>query len=118
APVSRPYPDLGALVAAELGTTPKRTLQSARFGGDAPQRLVNVVAQAIADGRWEVALITGAESVASWNAATRTGVAPDWPAQAEDVRPTEIVGTDRGPNTEMETAAGLWGPVYFYALME
>ncbi|MET8872677.1 acetyl-CoA acetyltransferase [Nocardia sp. NPDC004604] len=118
APVSRPYPDLGALVAVELGAAPRRTLQSVRFGGDAPQRLVNTVAQAIADGRCEVALITGAESVASWNAATRTGAALDWPEQAEDVRPTEIIGTDRGPNTEMETAAGLWGPVYFYALME
>ncbi|WP_040695584.1 acetyl-CoA acetyltransferase [Nocardia vinacea] len=118
APVSRPYPDLGALVAAELGAVPKRTLQSARFGGDAPQRLVNTVAQAIVDGRCEVALITGAESVASWNAATRTGTVLDWPEQGEDVRPTELIGTERGPNTEMETAAGLWGPIYFYALME
>ncbi|MEV4240285.1 acetyl-CoA acetyltransferase [Nocardia sp. NPDC049737] len=118
APVSRPYPDLGALVAAELGVAPKRTLQSARFGGDAPQRLVNTVAQAIADGRCEIALITGAESVASWNAAPRTGVALDWPEQSEDVRPTELIGTERGPNNEMETAVGLWGPIYFYALME
>ncbi|MFI7663697.1 acetyl-CoA acetyltransferase [Nocardia sp. NPDC049526] len=118
APVSRPYPDLGGLVAAELGAAPKRTLQSARFGGDAPQRLINTVAQAIADGRCEVALITGAESVASWNAATRTGAALGWPEQGEDVRPTEFIGTERGPNTEMETAAGLWGPIYFYALME
>ncbi|WP_433523484.1 acetyl-CoA acetyltransferase [Nocardia pseudovaccinii] len=118
APVSRPYPDLGALVAVELGAAPKRTLQSVRFGGDAPQRLVDTVAQAIADGRCEVALIAGAESVASWNAATRTGAALDWPEQGEEVRPTELIGTERGPNTEMETAAGLWGPIYFYALME
>ncbi|MFI9506913.1 thiolase C-terminal domain-containing protein [Nocardia sp. NPDC052566] len=118
APVSRPYGDLGALVAAELGASPKRTLQSARFGGDAPQRMVNTVAQAIADGRCEVALLAGAESVASWNVATRTGATLDWPEQSEGVAPSEIIGSDRGPNSEMETAAGMWGPVYFYALME
>ncbi|RBO91396.1 acetyl-CoA acetyltransferase [Nocardia puris] len=118
APVSKPYPDLAALVAAELGAAPARTLQSVRFGGDAPQRLLNTVAGEIARGRAEVALITGAEAVASWNAATRSGAALDWPEQPEDAAPTEIVGSDRGPNSEMETAAGMWGPVYFYALME
>ncbi|MCP2276417.1 acetyl-CoA acetyltransferase [Nocardia amikacinitolerans] len=118
APVSKPYPDLGALVAAELGAAPKRTMQSVRFGGDAPQRLLNTVAQAIADGQSDIALITGAESVASWNAATRAGTAPGWPEQPEDVAPTEVIGSDKAPNSEMETAAGLWGPVYFYALME
>ncbi|WP_194816399.1 acetyl-CoA acetyltransferase [Nocardia sp. XZ_19_385] len=116
APVSKPYADLGALVAAELGATPKRTVQSARFGGDAPQRLLNTVAQAIADGQSEVALITGAEAVSSWNAAKRAGAQLDWPEQAETTG--EIIGSERGPNSDMETAAGLWGPVYFYALME
>ncbi|WP_181724927.1 acetyl-CoA acetyltransferase [Nocardia gipuzkoensis] len=118
APVSRPYGDLGALVAADLGATPRKTVQSARFGGDAPQRLLNTVAQAIADGHSDVALLTGAEAVSSWNAATRTGTAVDWPEQAQDVGPDEVIGSDRGPNSDMETAAGLWGPVYFYALME
>ncbi|MGW0246084.1 acetyl-CoA acetyltransferase [Nocardia goodfellowii] len=116
APVSKPYADLGALVAAELGATPSRTVQSARFGGDGPQRLLNTVGQAIAAGRSEVALITGAEAVASWNAAKRAGTQVDWPEQAET--PCEIIGSERGPNSDMETAAGLWGPVYFYALME
>ncbi|QIS06826.1 acetyl-CoA acetyltransferase [Nocardia brasiliensis] len=118
APVSRPYADLAALVGAELAVSPKRTLQSVRYGGDAPQRLLNTLAQAIADGRSEVALLTGAEAVAAWTSATRTGATLEWPEQPDDVRPTEVVGSDRAPNSEMETAAGLWGPVYFYALME
>ncbi|WP_245547446.1 hypothetical protein [Nocardia brevicatena] len=118
APVSRPYPNLAALVAAELGASPKRTLQSAPFGSDGPQRLLNTLAQTIADGKSDIALITGAESVASWNAATRRGTALDWPEQDERVRPNEVVGADDAPNTEMETAAGLWGPIYMYALME
>ncbi|MGX1771491.1 acetyl-CoA acetyltransferase [Nocardia brasiliensis] len=118
APVSRPYPDLGALVAAELGADPKRTMQSVRFGGDAPQRLLNTVARAIADGQSEIALITGAEAVAAWNSATRAGTTLAWPEQPDDAQPTDLVGSDRAPNSEMETAAGMWGPVYFYALME
>ena len=43
--VSRQYADLGALVAADLGASPKRTLQSAPYGGDAPQRLLNLLAR-------------------------------------------------------------------------
>lgn len=118
APVSKPYTDLGALVAADLGASPKRTIQSVRFGGDAPQRLLNVVAQAIADGQSDVALLTGAEAVYSGNVAGRRGLTVDWPDQSEHDLPTQVIGSDRGPNSEMESAAGLWGPVYFYALME
>ncbi|WP_332838891.1 thiolase C-terminal domain-containing protein [Nocardia bovistercoris] len=118
APVSRPYPDLGALVAAHLAITPKRTIQSVRFGGDAPQRLLNLLAQSIANGESEIALLVGAEAVASGNAASKRGIVVDWPVQAEHAAPTQLVGSDRGPNSDMETAAGLWGPVYFYALME
>ncbi|ONM49441.1 acetyl-CoA acetyltransferase [Nocardia donostiensis] len=118
APVSRTYPDLGTLVAAELGTSPKRTWQSAPFGGDGPQRLLNAVAGAIADGTVDVALLAGAEAVASRNAAKKTGATPDWPEQAADVRPDKIFGADSGPNSEMENTAGLWGPIYMYPLME
>ncbi|MEU1985118.1 acetyl-CoA acetyltransferase [Nocardia sp. NPDC019395] len=118
ATVTRPYPDLAALVAAEIGATPKRTLQSAPYGGDAPQRLLNLLSRQIAEGRADIALICGAESVASWTAAKRAGVAPDWPAQDENVAPDEVIGADDGPSTDMEIAAGLWGPIYVYALME
>lgn len=118
APVSKPYEDLGALVAAELGATPRRTWQSVRFGGDAPIKLLNRVAQAVAAGQAEVALLTGAEAVAAGITAARTGVTPNWRDEAAGARPGEIVGNDRGPNSEMENAAGLWGPIYFYALME
>lgn len=118
APVSKPYNDLGAAVATALGASPKHTVQSARFGGDGPQRLVNWAAQAIADGRAEVVLVTGAEAVASGNAAKRAGRTPDWAEEAADAAPNELLGSDKGPNSDMETAAGLWGPIHFYALME
>ncbi|WP_063040845.1 thiolase C-terminal domain-containing protein [Nocardia grenadensis] len=118
APVSRQYADLGVLVAADLGAAPKRTVQSAPYGGDAPQRLLNLLAREIAEGRSDIALLCGAESVASWNVAKRSGTDPGWPEQDENARPDQIVGSDDAPNTEMELAAGLWGPIYVYALME
>ncbi|UGT59045.1 thiolase C-terminal domain-containing protein [Nocardia asteroides] len=117
-PVSKPYEDLGALAAIELGVAPARTLQSVRFGGDAPITLLGRVAQAVADGKAEVALLTGAEAVAAGITAARTGITPSWPEEPAGAVPDEVVGTDRGPNSDMENAAGLWGPVYFYALME
>lgn len=118
APVSRAYPDLGVLVAGELGASPKRTIQSAPAGGDAPQRLLNLLGREIAEGKADIALLCGAEAVASWTAAKRAGTEPDWPEQDENARPGRIVGALDGPNSEMETAAGLWGPIYMYALME
>ncbi|MGW0179962.1 acetyl-CoA acetyltransferase [Nocardia sp. NPDC003345] len=117
-PVSRTYPDLGSLVAAELNITPKRTVQSARYGGDAPQRLLNLLGGEIAAGKTDIALICGAEAVASWNAAKRAGSEPDWPEQDESARPGRVIGSEDAPSTEMETAAGLWGPIFVYALME
>ncbi|WP_280503345.1 thiolase C-terminal domain-containing protein [Nocardia farcinica] len=118
APVGKPYNDLGAAVGAALGASPKHTVQSARFGGDGPQRLVNWAAQAIADGRAEIVLVTGAEAVASGNAAKRSGVTPDWAEEADNAAPNEVLGSDKGPNSDMEMAAGLWGPIHYYALME
>ncbi len=117
-PVSRHYPDLGSLVAAEIGATPRQTVQSVRFGGDGTQRLINDAAASILAGTADVVLVTGAESVASWNSSARGGVLLDWPEQPETAEPTRSVGSDSDPNTELETAVGLYGPVYVYGLME
>ncbi|NKY60201.1 hypothetical protein [Nocardia flavorosea] len=118
ATVSGSYPNLAATVAAQIGATPKRTLQSAPAGGDAPQRLLNLLGRQITDGKCDIALICGAESVASLNKAKKTGVDPGWPEQHENAVPDEIIGATDAPGSAMETAAGLWGPIYMYALME
>jgi len=118
ASATRGYPAFGALVADELGTTPKRTWQSAPFGGDGPQRLLNAVAQAIADGTSDIALLTGAEAVASANVAHKSGITPDWPQQGADAGPDHMFGSDAAPNSAMEDAAGLVAPIYMYPLME
>ena len=59
------YRDLGRAVADHLGTAPRRSVMSARFGGDAGQALVNEAAQAIVDGQAAVVLVCGAEAGAT-----------------------------------------------------
>ena len=82
ATVSWPYTDEAALIADMLGASadPRETVRTSRFGGDGPQRLVGDLAQRIADGEIDVAVVTGAEAFA---AVKRAGGAPAWPTQAD-----------------------------------
>ncbi len=112
------YRDLGREVAARLGIAPETSVQSARFGGDAGQVLVNAACQAIADGDAAVVLVCGAEAGNSFAAAQRTGSIPDWPEQDATVTPDAVLGSEREANNEAESRAGLMAPIYVYALME
>ncbi len=112
------YRDLGRAVAERLGVAPRRTVMSARFGGDAGQALVNQAAQAVADGEAAVVLVCGAEAGATLSAAQKAGVEPGWSPQPDDVSPDEVIGSDRDANTPAEVSAGLNLPVHAYALME
>ena len=59
------YRDQGAVVAAAVGASPQVTVQSARFGGDAGQVLINTAGEAIASGEASVVLVCGAEAGAT-----------------------------------------------------
>lgn len=112
------YRDLGALVAQAVGATTADTVQSSTYGGDGGQLLVNEAAQAIADGTYEIVLVTGAEAGATMAAAQRAGTEVAWPEQAPEVAPTRTAGIDKEANNAAETAVGLGAPIYMYALME
>ncbi|NPC96108.1 crotonase/enoyl-CoA hydratase family protein [Nocardioides sp. zg-DK7169] len=112
------YRDAGRLIAEQLGATPRETAMSAPYGGDAGQVLINTAGQAVADGRAEVVLVSGAEAGATLAAAQKQGLDLGWPVQERDVVPTTVLGSDREANNGPETAAGLSVPVYTYALME
>ncbi|WP_040792227.1 type II toxin-antitoxin system Rv0910 family toxin [Nocardia paucivorans] len=112
------YRDLGALVAQAVGAPSVDTVQSTTYGGDGGQLLVNEAAQAIADGTYEIVLVTGAEAGATMAAAQRVGTEVAWPQQGSDVEPTRIAGIDKEANNAAETAVGLGAPIYMYALME
>jgi acetyl-CoA C-acetyltransferase len=112
------YRDLSALLAERVGAAPHETVQTAAFGGDGPGRLLGDTAQAIADGRVEIALLGGGEAVATRRHAERHGEPLPWTVQDEAVQPTRTIGSERVPSSEAETAVGLLAPVDVYALLE
>ncbi|PPJ13327.1 enoyl-CoA hydratase [Nocardia nova] len=112
------YRDLGALVVRSVGADGADTVQSSTYGGDGGQLLVNEAAQAIADGTYEIVLVTGAEAGATMAAAQRAGTEVTWPEQGPEVEPTRIAGIDKEANNAAEIAVGLGAPIYMYALME
>ncbi|WP_222847647.1 crotonase/enoyl-CoA hydratase family protein [Nocardioides dongxiaopingii] len=112
------YRDLAAVVAARVGAEPSVTLQTARFGGDGGQLVINEAARAIGAGEAGVVLVLGAEAGASLARAQREGTTPAWTEQDAATRPTRSLGSEREANTELEGRVGLGAPVYNYALME
>ncbi|WP_435771083.1 type II toxin-antitoxin system Rv0910 family toxin [Nocardioides sp. SYSU DS0651] len=112
------YRDQAAAVAEELGVDPAETVQSAPYGGDAGQLLINDAGQAIAAGDVSVVLVCGAEAGNSFAAAQKQGAAPTWPEQPAGTAPTRRLGSDKEANNAEEGGAGLMAPIYVYALLE
>jgi len=112
------YPDVAAVVAEDLGSVPRETVQSSPVGGDGPQLLVNDTARAIAAGQLDVALLGGGEAGGSLRAAQVAGRTPPWRKHDQQLRPTRTLGRDRAPVNQAEAAAGLAPPVSMYALIE
>ena len=69
-------------LASRLGAKPKRMFYTA-VGGNTPQWLVNRTAEEIANGTCDVALLTGAEYIASMITAMKQGVTLDWSADTD-----------------------------------
>lgn len=111
------YRDEAALIAAALGAAPRETVRTNAFGGDGPGRLVGDSARAIAAGQADVVLVAGAEALATLGEHQRAGTRPDWPEQG-DGEPSRVIGVDRAPVNDAETAVGLLAPLNVYALFE
>lgn len=118
ATLSWPYTDEGAMIAAELGISPRLTIRTAQFGGDGPGLLASEAARAIADGELDVVLLSGAEAIATLRAAQKAGGTPQWPSQPSGAIPTKVLGTDRPGSSEDEVEVGLAAPLFVYALLE
>lgn len=102
-------------IARRIGAAP-RTLIYADVGGHTPQRLVNRLCADLARGDCSVALIAGAEAIATIKHALRSGLAPDW---------HETLGgsfsDEWGPDklsTVYERAHGCHLPLRVYPLLE
>jgi acetyl-CoA C-acetyltransferase len=104
-------------LATHLGLAPRRMFYTAT-GGNTPQWLVNRTAEEIANGECEVALLAGAEYIASLLGAMKQGVDLGWSADADPGADPEEIGDMRHGTTEHERAYGLHFPVNTYPLFE
>lgn len=111
---SNRYSDPGALVAAELGISPQRTIETDE-GGNFPQSLANRAALEIQAGQSDVWLIGGAEA---WRSRTAAKAAGHWTTQDPDQQPTERVTNGEKLIHPNEMARRVIMPIEFYPLFE
>jgi acetyl-CoA C-acetyltransferase len=110
-------PDPGALVAAELGISPRESLCSSN-GGTTPQAFMADGANRIARGQLDALIVVGAECGYTRARARRSGERETWVSQDPGTVPATPFGLDHPPATELEAARGLQAPVQAYPLIE
>jgi acetyl-CoA C-acetyltransferase len=106
-----------ASLAQHLDAKPRRAFYTA-VGGNTPQWLVNRTAEDIANGVCDVALLAGAEYIATLLTAMKQGVALDWSADADPGSDPEEIGDMRPGTNAYELKYGLNFPVNAYPLFE
>jgi acetyl-CoA C-acetyltransferase len=87
------------------------------FGGNGPQAAVNDAADRIAHHGLDVALIAGAEAMATVSRLRKQGEAAPWPL-SDGAQATRQLVPDRAGNTDAEAAAGLIAPIFMYPVFE
>ncbi len=102
-------------VAQRIGANPKRQLYGP-VGGNSPQMLVNVFAEAIQKGDHEVVLLTGCEPLRSQARAQKAGLKLDWAEQAPETAEQWPEKTRYATAHEMQHGIAL--PVNIYPLFE
>ncbi len=106
-------------LANAIGAAPRRVFYTAT-GGNTPQWLVNRMAEEIANGECDVALLAGAEYIASMLAGLKQGIDLGW-AAGPDADPGDDpveIGDMRPGTTDYERRHGLAFPVNVYPLFE
>jgi acetyl-CoA C-acetyltransferase len=118
-PAAWPDGDPGRRAAQLLGLADDLpTLRSSLQGGNGPQLLVNVLAERIAAGALDAAIVCGAEALSTVARLAREGAAPDWPVADPDRAPGAVLEGERAANTEAEAAVGMIAPIMAYPLIE
>lgn len=108
------YPDPPAQLSELLGAKPSRRTYTA-IGGNTPQWQVNEIADRIAAGEVQVALLTGAEAMYSLRRAQKGGVQLPWPPRGGT---PAVEGDTRWGNTSIELAHRAQMPTQIYPLFE
>jgi len=110
-------PDPGAMVAAELGITPRQSLCSTN-GGTTPQKYLADGASAIMRGELDAMIVVGAECGYTRATAYRAGQRTEWTPQDPETPPAPQFGVDRAASSALESARGVQIPVHVYPLIE
>lgn len=111
------YRDPAALVAAELGITPRRTIET-DDGGNYPQSLLNRACLEIQAGTADAVLIGGAEAWRNRSKARGSDTTLPWTVQDPDTAPTERIAADEPLGHPGEWARRVMMPVEIYPLFE
>jgi acetyl-CoA C-acetyltransferase len=111
------YRDPGRLVAARVGAEQARTWY-VTVGGNSPQMLLNRLAVEIHEGRADVAVLCGGESVRTRQAAKRAGRDLGWTIQGDEIEPDWHDGAPFLMAHPVEVERGLVMPTQCYPLFE
>lgn len=115
--ISWKHHDAPGRLAELAGIEPRRRVLVVT-GGNGPQQAVNDAARRIQGGELDVAVVGGAEAMATRTLARKQGAWLDWPVQKAGDAPTGRLGDDRPGSNEAEMARSLALPVQVYALFE
>jgi acetyl-CoA C-acetyltransferase len=111
------YRDPARIVADAVGASSARTIRTTD-GGNTPQFLVDVVAERIAAGELDVAVVVGAETIWSRRKLRSAGLDRAVTEQPEGVTPDELLGKPLDMTSDLEKARGLHQPVEIYPLFD
>lgn len=109
------YSNLPRSLANRIGATPNSLIYPP-VGGNTPQMMVNALAERIAKGEAEVALIAGCEPLRTQARAQKAGVQLDWSEDTGDA--PEAFGEEVRMISRHELAHGIALPVSVYPLFE
>lgn len=109
------YTNLPRSMAKRMGQAPRRLIYSP-VGGNTPQMLVNMFAEAIRNGEHDVVLLAGCEPLRSQARAQKAGLQLDWSEDTGDE--PEGLGKEPTMISRHEAAHGIAMPVAVYPLFE
>ncbi len=114
-PLAWSYADAPAHLAALVGAAPNDTLLGS-WGGESAVQLLNDVANRIEAGETRIALLAGAESMASRREARARGVELDWPPGGPSLG--DLLRQNKAIASPLEMRHGIRMPIESYPLFE
>jgi len=111
------YRDPARIVADAIGAANARSVRTTH-GGNTPQLVVDIIAEQIAAGGLDVAVVVGAETIWSRRRMRSAGIERSVTEQPEGLEPDETWGPELDLVDPHEVARGLQQPVEVYPLFE